>query len=415
MMGFESGFRSWLFLLALLAVPIAAQQGVPDAPKPKNPQPQFPTDAPPAPKNEHPDLPSPEAESTPAPVPESQRQPGTIATSRNELYTYSVRVNFVQVPVTVKDSSGRLVPGLGPQDFTIYEDGVPQQLSFMTSDPFPLSAAVVIDTDLPSTTMKKVNETLPALIGAFSQFDEVALYRYGHTVQQVTNFSGAENISTANLNKIKRPGREGGPPMVGGGPFSHSGPMINGHEADPSVQPQAVPAPVQESYVLNDAILRAAQDLAKRDKTRRKIIFVISDGREIGSRARYDEVKKVLLSQNIQVYALGVDTAAIPIYDRLNRVRFPGFGYGNILPRYASDTAGQTYAAFDRSSIEDAYSRITDVARNQYTLGYNTRATASSSYRTIEVRVHRPNLTVIAKQGYYPLPPGPMPTVRPQR
>jgi VWFA-related protein len=415
MMGFESGFRSWLFLLALLAVPIAAQQGVPDAPKPKNPQPQFPTDAPPAPKNEHPDLPSPEAESTPAPVPESQRQPGTIATSRNELYTYSVRVNFVQVPVTVKDSSGRLVPGLGPQDFTIYEDGVPQQLSFMTSDPFPLSAAVVIDTDLPSTTMKKVNETLPALIGAFSQFDEVALYRYGHTVQQVTNFSGAENISTANLNKIKRPGREGGPPMIGGGPFSHSGPMINGHEADPSVQPQAVPAPVQESYVLNDAILRAAQDLAKRDKTRRKIIFVISDGREIGSRARYDEVKKVLLSQNIQVYALGVDTAAIPIYDRLNRVRFPGFGYGNILPRYASDTAGQTYAAFDRSSIEDAYSRITDVARNQYTLGYNTRATASSSYRTIEVRVHRPNLTVIAKQGYYPLPPGPMPTVRPQR
>lgn len=414
-MGFQSGLKRLLFLLALLAVPIAAQQGVPDAPKPKNPQPQFPSDAPPVPKNEHPELPPPDAESTPAPLPQSQRQPGGIATSRNDLYTYSVRVNFVQVPVTVKDSSGRLVPGLGPQDFTIYEDGAPQQLTFLTSDPFPLSAAVVIDTDLPSTTMKKVNETLPALIGAFSQFDEVALYRYGHTVQQVTNFSGADNISTANLNKIKRPGREGGPPMIGGGPFSHPGPMINGHEADPSVQPQAVPAPVQESYVLNDAILRAAQDLARRDKTRRKIIFVISDGREIGSRARYDEVKKVLLSQNIQVYALGVDTAAIPIYDRLNRIRFPGFGYGNILPRYASDTAGQTYAAFDRAAIEDAYSKITDVARNQYTLGYNTRATASSSYRTIEVRVHRPNLTVIAKQGYYPLPPGPMPTAQPQR
>ena len=108
--------------------------------------------------------------------------------------------------------------------------------------------------------------------------------------------------------------------------------MINGHEADPSVQPSAVPAPVQESYVLNDAILRAAQDLAKRDRTRRKIIFVISDGREIGSKARYDEVRKILLTQNIQVYALGVDTAAIPIYDRLNRIRFPGFGYGNSCP-----------------------------------------------------------------------------------
>jgi VWFA-related protein len=413
-MGFESGFKSRLLVLAVLTLPLVAQQSIPDAPKPKNPQAQFPNDAPAAPKNEHP-LPPPDAVSTPEPTARPQQQPGAIATSRNDLYTYSVRVNFVQIPVTVKDSSGRLVAGLGPQDFTVYEDGVPQQLTLMTTDPFPLSAAVVIDTDLPSTTMKKVNETLPALIGAFSQFDEVALYRYGHTVQQVTNFSGAESISTANLNKIKRPGREGGPPMVGGGPFSHSGPMINGHEADPSVQPQAVPAPVQESYVLNDAILRAAQDLARRDRTRRKIIFVISDGREIGSRAHYDEVRKVLLSQNIQVYALGVDTAAIPIYDRLNRIRFPGFGYGNILPRYASETAGQTYAAFDRAAIEDAYSKITDVARNQYTLGYNTRATASSNYRSIEVRVHRPNLTVIAKQGYYPLPPGPMPTAQPQR
>jgi VWFA-related protein len=274
-----------------------------------------------------------------------------------------------------------------------------------TSDPFPLSAAVVIDTDLPSTTMKTVNDSLPALIGAFSEFDEIALYRYGHTVQLVSGFTGATNVSTLTVAKMKRPGREGGPPMVGGGPFSHTGPQINGHEADPSVKPDAVPAPVQESYVLNDAILRAAQDLSRRDRTRRRIIFVVSDGREMGSTAHYEEVRKVLLSNNIAVYALGVDTAAIPIYDRLNRVRVPGFGYGNILPKYVSDTAGDMFAEFDRGSIEQAYSRITDVARNQYTLGYYTRATASTSYRSIEVKVHRPNLNVVAKQGYYPLPP----------
>jgi len=405
MVGFKSGLRKLCFVAGVFVSPLlVAGQNIPDAPVPKAPQPaQFPDDAPPAPKNARTDTGEAAAASTPTPDPRNQ-VPG-LATSRNDLYTISVHVNFVQVPVTVRDSSGVLVPGLGPKDFTVYEDGQPQKLTFLTTDPFPLSAAVVLDTDLPSTTMKKVNETLPSLIGAFSQFDEVALYRYGHTVERVTTFAGADNVSTASLSKIKRPGREGGPPMVGGGPFSHPGPSINGHEADPSVQPQSVPAPVQESYVLNDAILRAAQDLAKRDKTRRKIIFVISDGRELGSTARYDEVRKILLSQNIQVYALGVDTAAIPIYDRLNRIRLPGFGYGNILPKYASDTAGQTFAAFDRSTIEEAYARITDVARNQYTLGYNTRATASSSYRAIEVRVHRPNLTVIAKQGYYPLPP----------
>jgi VWFA-related protein len=333
-------------------------------------------------------------------LPNNANDAGTegVITSRNDLPRLVVRTTFVQIPVTVRDRSGRLVSGLGPNDFAVLEDGIPQQIRFMSSDPFPLSAAIVVDTDLPSTTMKKVNDSLPALIGAFSEFDEVALYRYGHTVQLVSTYTGASSVSTVTISKMKRPGREGGP-------FPHTGPQINGHEADPSVKPDAVPAPVQESYVLNDAILRAAQDLSKRDRTRRRIIFVVSDGREIGSTAHYDEVRKVLLSNNIAVYALGVDTAAIPIYDRLNRVRLPGFGYGNILPKYVSDTAGDMLAEFDRGAIEQAYARITDVARNQYTLGYYTRQTASTACRSIEVKVHRANLNVIAKQGYCPLPP----------
>jgi VWFA-related protein len=414
MSGFGSGAKKLFCLVGLVAVSLWAQQGqqpqnVPDAPQPKPQaqQSQFPDDAPPAPKNDHPATDSTSSPAVPSATPRARttgQQSGVVA-SRDDLYKMSVVVSFVQVPVTVKDKTGHLVSGLTPQDFTVLEDGSPQQIKFFTSDPFPLSAAIVLDTDLPSTTMKKVNDTLPALISAFSEFDEVALYRYGHTVQLVSNYSGATNVSTTTIAKIKRPGREGGPPMVGGGPFSHNGPSINGHEADPSVKPSAVPAPVSESYVLNDAILRAAQDLSRRDKTRRRIIFVVSDGRELGSTAHYDEVKKLLLSQNIAVYALGVDTAAIPIYDRLNRIRVPGFGYGNILPKYASDTAGEVLTAFDRNTVEAAYAKLTDTARNQYTIGYTTQATKSSAYRAIEVKVHRANLSVLAKQGYYPLPP----------
>ena len=400
MPGFGEVSRILVCALALLA-----QQTLPDGPRPKV-QPdaagKFPGDAPAAPKNTRSEA-APGPESTPTPLPQQEMAPG-VTTDRSQLPVFSLAVNFVQVPVTVKDSSGHLVSGLGPRDFTILEDGKPQKLKFFTSDPFPLSVAVVVDTSLPAGTMKKVNDTLPALMGAFSQFDEVALYRYGHTVQRVSSFAGAENISTTTLAHLKRPGRTPGPPMIGG-PMS-GGPVINGHEGVPGIinNPQA-PAPIQESYVLNDAILRAAQDLSRRPRERRRIIFVISDGREIGSNAHYNEVKKVLLSNNIAVFALGVDTAAIPIYDKLDRIRMPGFGYANILPRYASDTAGEMYARFDRQSIEQAYGQITDIARNQYTLGYTTRATPSSSYRTIEVKVHRPNLIVIAKQGYYPLPP----------
>jgi VWFA-related protein len=380
------------------------QQNIPDGPQPKaQQQNQFPDNAPPAPKNVRTEEPA----ATPTPAP-TQPRPGTqtgVVTDKSQLLTFSISVNFVQVPVTVKDKAGKMISGLTSSDFKVYEDGVPQQLKFFTADPFALSAAVVVATDLPSTTMKKVNETLPALIAAFSEFDEVALYRYGHTVQQVSGFTGAQSVSVATINRVKRPGRPGGPPMLGG-PFG-GGPTINGHPVnDPNAgsvsESQTAP---REFYVLNDAILRAAQDLARRDKGRRRIIFVISDGRELGSSASYDEVKKILLSNNISVYGVGVDTAAIPLYDSLGRIRVPGFGTSNILPRYVSDTAGYLMAEFDRQGIEQAYATIADTARNQYTLGYTTQATKSSAFRTIDVRVLRPNLNVFAKQGYYPLPP----------
>jgi VWFA-related protein len=411
MLGLTRRIRQLVWLLALVGLPMVAQQGVPDAPKPKDPQPaQFPDDAPPAPKNVRTDDHGPAASSTPAPTKPPQAGEG-ITTDLAQFGKIRVNVNFVPVPVTVKDSAGHLVTGLGPADFTVYEDGLPQKLNFFTSDPFPLTAAVVVESELPTSTMKKVNASLPALISAFSEFDEVALYRYGRTVSQVSGYSGAAGVSTATLNRIKGTGREGGPPAVFG-PLAQ-GPSINGHDVnDPNVPgagPAGVPAPVKESYVLNDAILRAAEDLSKRDRTRRKIIFVVSDGREIGSTASFDEVRKVLLSHDITVYALGVDTAATPIYDKLGRIRVPGFGTGNILPRYVDATEGQILAELDRQSIEQAYAKIMDMARNQYTLGYNARATASSSYRTLEVKVHRPNLVVFARPGYYPLPASPAP------
>ena len=391
--------------VAVLASAIGIAQEIPDAPQPKVPPANPFPDAPPAPKNNHPAQESPE---TPSPgQPEPGAQPGEqtdgIATSRNDLFTITKRVSFVEIPVTVKNDSNRLVPGLSPKDFTVYEDGVPQRLSFFSSEPFPLSVAVVVDTNLPTSTMKKVNETLPALVSAFSEFDEVALYRYGNSVQQVSGFNGSGDISTASLERLKRTGKQGGPPVVGG-PFGT--PSINNHPVEPGVPP-VYTAP-QESNVLNDAILRAAQDLSRRERgVRRRIVFVISDGREYGSTAHYDEVRKFLLSQDISVYALGVDTAAIPVYDRLNRVRLPGFGYGDILAKYAVDTGGDTFAKFDQKSIEQAYGEVTNEARNQYTLGYNTKATLSSAYRSIDVHVHIPDLKVTAKTGYYPLPPPP--------
>jgi len=196
-------------------------------------------------------------------------------------------------------------------------------------------------------------------------------------------------------------------PAVTSGPLGPQGPIINGLPIDTPTTPVSTPPKV--SHVLNDAILLAARDLSKRDRMRRKIIFVISDGRELGSTASYSDTLKVLLTQNITVYAVGVEGAAIPVYDRLQRIHIPKttklVGYSDILPKYVSATGGGTvHNGLVEADIERAYARAIGDARNQYTLGYTSKW-GIGKYRTIEVKVrYRDPVKVYAKDGYYPLP-----------
>jgi VWFA-related protein len=384
------------------------QQPVPNAPSASKPAEQFPPPvvvgpvSPPSPgvppANPIPATKPPQPEITEVP-PGQAPMPGS---PRDDLFKLSVNTNFVVVPVTVKDASGHLVEGLTLNDFTVLEDDKPQKVTFFTSDPFPLSAAVVLDLGVPEVAFQKVKNTLSALIGAFGQFDEVSVYTYSHTVAKVQDFTAVNDRLSASMARIKRQkAQEGGVPVVGG-PFG-SGPTVNGRPIDPGTPP--VPTVTRESHVLNDAILEAALDLSHRRPDRRKILFVISDGREYNSDASYSEVLKVLLSHQVAVYAIGIGQAALPVYSQLDKLHVPGFGYADVLPKYAAATGGEVFNEFSQSALERAYSRITEDARNQYTLGYYTRSTPSTAYRSIEVRIDRPELKVDARQGYYPLPP----------
>ena len=322
------------------------------------------------------------------------------------LYTIPKEVNLVLVPVMVTDAAGHLVGGLQPKDFNVLESGQPQRLKFFTSDPFPLSAAVIIDTGMPDVALKRVQETLSALQGAFSQFDEVGIYTYSTTVGRVTDFTSVGKELTVALNEVKAySGANNGPPVTSG-PLGPQGPMINGLPIDTPTTPVSTPPRV--SHVLNDAVLFAARDLSKRGRDRRKIIFIISDGREMGSTASYADTLKVLLTQNITLYAVGVEGAAIPVYDRLQRIHLPKtnkvMGYSDILPKYVNATGGGTvHGELTEADIERAYTQAIGDARNQYTLGYTSKG-GIGGYREIEVQVRRKGLKVYAKRGYYPLP-----------
>lgn len=350
-----------------------------------------------------------EGTSAPPPMPPVKTvPPGSSAKqgsgAQEQLYTLVVHTNFVQVPVTVKDRDGRMVDGLLSTDFSVYENGTKQKLSFFTADPFALSVAIVLDLGMPDTAVQKVNQTFPALVGAFAPYDEVALYTYSGTVTEVSDFAGPTQKLTALLNQMKTERGSNGSPFLGG-PMA-DGPIINGVPVGSPTEP--VYTPPKESHVLNDAILRAALDLSKRDRTRRKIIFVISDGRESGSKASYSDVLRLLLSNEIQVKAVAVESAALPVYGKLERLHLPGQGYGNLLPKYASATGGApVYNELSRNAIEEIYAQAMGEARNQYTLGYTPsrpKTPTTAAKREIEVRVDRPGLNIYTKDGYYPAP-----------
>lgn len=320
-----------------------------------------------------------------------------------DLYKIPVSVNFVLLPVLVKYSDGRRVEGLLPKDFSVLENGKKQTLTYFTSDPFQLSVAVLLDIGMPDVVVQKVNETYSALVGAFSPYDEAAVYTYSSTVSQLTDFTNQSAKLTASLNQMKLVrGRNNGPQAINS-PFS-VGPTVNGVPVGgPPVPP--VQTPPREAHVLNDAILRAALDLSKRERIRRKVIFVISDGRELGSQASYRDVLRVLETHDIQVKAVVVGSGALPVYRQVDKLRIPLQGYSNILPRYAYATGGgQVYSELSRISMEDAYAEITSEARNQYTLGYSTKPGANTAYRSIEVLVDKKGLKIAAKDGYYPAP-----------
>jgi VWFA-related protein len=431
----------WLFGLCEASSQQHSNQQIPDAPSAVKPSSQLPSapepQTPPAsgPGEEQPPPPPPNSpppsSSTYPTAPEEDRaeppSPAKISTvpsseaprdqsgNQEPLYKVVTNVNQVIVPVRVTDESGLMVSGLLYRDFSVYEDGKKQTLNFFTSDPFLLSTAVVIDLGMPDASLQKVNQTFPALVAAFSQFDEVALYVYGESVTRLTDFAAVGRQLEARLNELKATarGENNGVPVTSG-PMGPNGPAINGVPIGQPTSPVVTPS--KRAHVLNDALLKASLDLAKQDKARRKIIFMITDGREYRSDAKYNAVLQVLLSNNIIVYGVDVGNSAIPGYRSLEKLHIPGQGYSDIMPRYVNATAGEMLAENSRKDIEGVYQRLIGDARNQYTLGYVARGAPVYLRREIEVRVSRPGcqtsdtrpcVNVFAKPWYYPLPARP--------
>ncbi|HEY2352678.1 MAG TPA: VWA domain-containing protein [Candidatus Acidoferrum sp.] len=329
---------------------------------------------------------------TPAPVPGAQQPPPPDANAQaNEQERIRTRVTQVIVPVTVKDSAGRLVPDLSKNDFRIFEDKVEQRIAYFSNEAFPLSVILLIDNDLKRRDAEEVASSLKAVLGGLSAADEADICRFDQFFHEGKGFTSNQDKL---LTELKRTELDTEPSVAPPAPAVNEGPSINGHSATsdaPNINSGVNLIKGRSTKALDDAVYEAAQLLKDRGSERRKIIVLISDGAN-GERANthsYSTTVKELLRHEISVYSVAVSSA---YFER----RF------SRLVDYAHDSGGDVYFAAKRNAMEELYSRVTEEARNQYTLAYSPAGTnRSSEYHTIEVRVKREGLTVDAREGYY--------------
>src|SRR5579864_2540230 len=304
----------------------------------------------------------------------------------------TVNSSLVVLPVTVKDRSGNLVPDLRRDEFRVLEDNVEQKIDVFTAEAFPLSMIILLDNDLKDKDAHEVRKSLDAVVGGLSLEDEAFICRFDEFFHPGNGFTTDHDLLLTELQRTKL---DSEPSVAPAGGAIANAPSINGHSAigdQPNITSATRAIGGQPTKALDDAVFGAAQLLHDRNRNRRKLILLISDGANGGKKTNkmtYDGVVKTLLHDNIEVYSVAVASAFLE--RKFSR-----------LVDYAHDSGGEVYFAAKRETLEVLYSRISEEARNQYTIAYMPRGTdRSADYHNVEVRVKRAGLSIKTRDRYY--------------
>jgi Ca-activated chloride channel family protein len=252
--------------------------------------------------------------------------------------------------VTVLDSNGKFVSGLGRNDFKVLEDRAEQTISSFSAEETPFAAAILMDTSgSMESRMTLARSAAIRFLDGLREADVAAVYSFDTKVEQWNDFS---------------PGRDL-PARVYG---LHSKTLT----------------------ALNDAILRASDDLAKRDEKRRAIV-VLSDGGENYSRASAEKALDHASAAGATIY--GANMAPLgPSRDIAGAM---------ILKNLAAKSGGRYIDQPGGQDLREAFGEIVEELGHQYTIAYRpTNRAKDGKWRAIDVKLSRSDITVRTRKGY---------------
>jgi len=263
-----------------------------------------------------------------------------------------VATDLVVLNVTATNAGGEYVHGLERANFKVYEDGQEQQITNFSREETPFAVALLLDVSgsMEGRVSMARSAAIRFLDGLRAE-DTAAVYSFHRKVEQVQDFSQSRDLS-----------------------------------------PLAYNLAAKGETALHDAIVRAANDLAKRPEKRRAIV-VLSDGADTRSAASSDKALGAALDANTTIYT--VDMA-----EKLPGAYSPTSAAG-VLRDYATKSGGRFVPTPGGKALRDAFAEILVELSNQYTIGYRPSNRAEDGrWRSIEVKVDRPGVRARTRRGY---------------
>jgi len=347
--------RILLTCVSLLFVSTSHAQAPSSAPAPSNP-PVVPQPAPP-PGNALPTPNSGEVQQTqPASQPPQQQPEEAPANGQDSVFVFKKEVQEVMLHATVVDEQRKLVTSLDRSAFTVFEDGVPQATTSFRKEGVPVAMGILIDN---SGSMREkraqVNQAVLNLIRAGNNNDETFVVNFSQDSYLDQDFTSDINLLQQALQKVSAKGET----------------------------------------ALYDAIVASAVHLKNNTRVDRKVMLVITDGRDNASQETLLEASRRLQQENgPTLYAIGL------LGDQLHQ------SDSHALQSLADATGGVAFFPTRLDQVDDITRTIARDIRSQYTIGYkSSNLQQSSNYRRIEVRAQARGyrqLMVRTRSGYYP-------------
>jgi VWFA-related protein len=297
--------------------------------------------------------------------------------------TIKVDVDIVNVLASVRDKRGGLVSNLEKSDFTVLEDGKPQTIKYFTKETdVPLTIGLLVDVSGSQRNLIDIERNAASQF--FSQVlrkkDMAFLISFGEESELLQDYTNSTRLLTEGLGQLRPSSGVGG---------LHPGPV------------PTMGGP--RGTVLYDAVYLAANDKLK-SEVGRKVIVVITDGVDQGSRLSINQAVEAAQKSDAVIYCIDYNDPSA--YGGGFGISFGGGAGGSAMHKMSDETGGRVYRVDRKHTLEQVFKELQDEMRSQYSIAYTpANDRKDGTYRKIDIKLSNKDLKAQARKGYYAIKP----------